>query len=174
MNMPRRNITTRATLVGLGATLAAFSQVALASTAHATGTWDESRVRIQSARGDCLTAVPRSTNQLDTERCDTDNLRGNWRMVDNLDANFLLKNWSTGECLDSERNVLGGKVYMSACDQNDGGQVWRYDCFEGRLMNLASTTFLTRFTSGVVGHQQRSTSDIGKQVWNIVPRPHAC
>ncbi|MHA5052204.1 ricin-type beta-trefoil lectin domain protein [Streptomyces sp. SD15] len=172
MNMPRRNATTRATLVGLGATLAAFSQVALASTAHATGTWDEDRVRVQSARGDCLTVI--ANNQLDTERCDTDNLRGNWRMVDYSDAFFLLKNWSTGKCLDSERNVLGGKVYMSACDRNDGGQVWRYYCLEGRLMNLASTTFLTRFDSGFVGHQPRLTSDVGKQVWNIVPQPHAC
>ncbi|QKV97039.1 hypothetical protein HUT19_39550 [Streptomyces sp. NA02950] len=164
--------TTRAAVIGLAATLMSVTQIGSASADF----WSAEKVRIRAATGqsECLTAYERSTDPMVLERCDTDNLRGNWRIIPwNPYDRFMVKNWASGECLDAGAGIRA-LVYTSPCDRNDSGQVWAFDCNDGGLRSEGPTTHLTWWNDNTVSMRPFLDVPRIKQTWEIVPRPAQC
>lgn len=162
----------RAAVVAMAGAVLTVAQTGSASADQ----WVAEKVRIKAGNGlsECLTAYERSTDPMVLERCDTDNLRGNWRIIPyNEYGYFLAKNWASGECLDA-----GGqpslKVYTSPCDRNDGGQIWIFKCDDGSLMSAGPTTKLTFWNDKTVSMRFSGGELNAKQAWDVVPRPGPC
>lgn len=139
---------------------------------------DHRRVRIMNATvGTCVTAYDRPTRPVVLERCDGDNLNGNWKMIPYPwgGKHFQLQNYATGECLDAESQP-GQRVYASKCDNADSGQYWLYGGCDradgGTLMAAGPTSHLTRWNDGTVG--MSNDLEPGKQNWSISPKPYVC
>ncbi|MGP4004466.1 trypsin-like serine protease [Streptomyces sp. 8N706] len=133
---------------------------------------DGHRLRVKfgdASRGVCLSTYERSADPAVMERCDGDNLRGNWKFYPYAGSFFHLKNWESGQCLTAERVRFRftGKVHAANC--GTGEQEWGYTC-DGRLMNGGSRMMLTGWNDNTVsltplGEQQAKT------FWQLVPRP---
>ncbi|MFK0252817.1 hypothetical protein [Streptomyces sp. NPDC090445] len=172
MNGTKSRTAARAAMVGLAAALLAGTQTGAASAEP----WVADKVRIRAGNdlNECLTAFERSTDPLVINRCDTDNLRGNWRIIPwNEHGYFMAKNWASGECLDAGAQP-SEKVFTSPCDRSDSGQRWVFDCRTGHLASAGPTTVLTFWNDKKVSMRFSSGELRAKQTWDIVPRPGDC
>lgn len=172
MTSRKNNAVARAAVVAMAGAVLTVAQAGSASADQ----WVAEKVRIKAGNGlsECLTAYERSTDPMVLERCDTDNLRGNWRIIPyNEHGYFLAKNWASGECLDA-----GGqpseKVYTSPCDRSDSGQIWIFNCSNGHLMSAGPTTMLTFWNDKKVSMRYSASDLREKQAWDVVPRPGPC
>ncbi|MFE5867327.1 hypothetical protein ACFQ6V_01605 [Streptomyces roseifaciens] len=162
----------RAAVVGLAAALLAGAQAGSASAAP----WVADKVRIKAGNGqnECATEFERASRPIVLQRCDTDDLRGNWRIIPwNEHGYFMAKNWASGECLTAGPQP-SEQVYTLPCDRSDTGQLWIFDCSNGHLMSAGPTTLLTWWNDNKVSTRFFSPELKAKQSWNVVPRPGPC
>lgn len=135
------------------------------------------RIKFHDSRSVCLTAHERKIDPIVLERCDGDNLKGNWAQIDYNNNFYQLKNFHSGECLDAANAVRGssaGAVYTSKCDSRDGGQLWsQVPCGEAGKIWAAGPTY------GLTGWNDNTVSMEGdphpsKQRWLIMPKSIYC
>ncbi|MFE7835054.1 ricin-type beta-trefoil lectin domain protein, partial [Streptomyces sp. NPDC057474] len=157
-----------AVLADLGTSLASALAEAIR---NATGITSRVRIKFDDSRNVCLTAHERKVDPLVLERCDGDNMKGNWQQMRYSETHFMLKNFASGECLDAADQPRLG-LYTSKCDATDGGQVWNGDCEENWLMSAGPTTLMTGWNDNTVSMQAQHHPE--KQDWIIAPSSLGC
>lgn len=131
------------------------------------------RFKAANGQSQCLHTAAGSERRLHLAECDADKPENNWYMDPwNQYGLFQLRNYARDQCLDFSRD--GTEAYISPCDEDDSGQVLRYDCKSHALMAMGPTSVLYWWNDRTVSAGMVDSGNVKTQ-WTVHPKvPQSC